>query len=414
MCPVMTKATTSPSRRRKRRRFGRVYARPGGPGWLVQYPDPTGAKAPSGRTRYLTLSVDSKAEGETLVKEIERSILLGQMGTPAKPAPPCDVTLLEAVDAYLDSKRSEGRSKNGIRRYLVSRRAIAASPLAERRVAELQPADLEAYMGWRRGRKWRAVRKANGEAGQPVVEVVAVKGEEPSNSSVNRDVALVSAALGRLVRLGHLERNPAGRVTRAREPVKARAVLSKEEVGRLLDSCDQDFRPFAAAGYYSGQRPGELLALRWGDVSFGNRTLTVFRTKVGLGDSIPLHPTLAAELKALKERRAKEEKRVVQDDEHVFLSKGGRPEFDYRRPWRAALRRAGLDRRKGLTPYSLRHSFATHFLEHGAPSDLQQIMGHASYSTTARYVRAVSARARAGIEALEAGGPRGTTNAVGG
>jgi len=399
----MTTATNPRKGRRRRRRFGRVYPRPGGPGWLVQFPDPSGAKAPSGRTRYRTVSVDSKADGEALVKQIETSILLGQLGAPARHVPPCDMTLLDAIDAYLDSKRAEGRSKNGIRRYLVSRRAISASPLAARRVSDLRPADIEEYMGWRRGRKWRAVRKADGEAGQAVVEVVAVKGEEPSNSSVNRDVALVSAALGRLVRLGQLERNPAVRVTRGREAVKARAVLSKEEVGSLLDACGDNFRPFAMACYYAGQRPGELLALRWGDVNFGNRTLTVFRTKVGLGDSIPLHPTLAAELKALKERRAKEEARVVQDDEHVFLSKGGRPQFDYRRPWWGALKRAGLDRRKGLTLYSLRHSFATHYLEHGAPSDLQQIMGHASYSTTARYVRAVSARARAGIEALDAG-----------
>ncbi|HEX5136361.1 MAG TPA: site-specific integrase [Planctomycetota bacterium] len=408
----MTIATTKPRARRKRRRFGRVYPRPGGPGWLVQYPDPTGAKAPSGRTRYLTRSVDSKAEGEALAKEIERSVLLGQFAAPAERAPACDLTLLDALDAYLDSKRSEGRSKSGIRRYLVSRRAIAASPLAARTVSGLQPGDIEQYMKWRRGRKWRAKRRSNGEGGRPVVEVVEVRGEEPSNSSVNRDVAFVSAALGRLVRLGQLERNPARRVTRGREPVKARAVLSKEEVGCLLEACGDNFRPFAMACYYAGQRPGELLALRWGDVSFGNRTLTVFRTKVGLGDSIPLHPTLAAELRALKERRAKEEARVVQDDEHVFLSKGGRPQFDYRRPWWAALMRAGLDRRKGLTLYSLRHSFATHFLEHGAPSDLQQIMGHASYSTTARYVRSVSARARAGIEALEAGPPRGRARAA--
>jgi integrase len=85
-------------------------------------------------------------------------------------------------------------------------------------------------------------------------------------------------------------------------------------------------------------------------------------------------------------RRAKDGKRVVPDDEHVFLSaRGGRPGFDYRPPWIWALRRAGLDRRKGLTFCSLRHSMATHFLERGSPADLQQIMGHASYATTERY-----------------------------
>jgi integrase len=247
------------------------------------------------------------------------------------------------------------------------------------------------------------VKKPGGHRTDPN-HTIQVKGEKPSNSSVNRDVALISASLGRLVRLGQLERNVAHRVKKGKEPSKARAVLSKEEIARLFDACGDHFRPLVMAGYYAGQRPSELMALRWGDVNFGNRTLTVFRTKVGLGDSIPLHPALAAELKALTERRAKDGQRVVPDDEHVFLSaRGGRPGFDYRPPWLWALRRAGLDRRKGLTFYSLRHSMATHYLERGSPADLQQIMGHASYSTTERYVRAVSDRARAGIEALGSG-----------
>jgi integrase len=104
-----------------------------------------------------------------------------------------------------------------------------------------------------------------------------------------------------------------------------------------------------------------------------------------------MHPQLAEELKALK-RRAQAGPRIVPDDEGVFLSRRGRPGWSYRCAWRRAVERAGLDRRKGLAFYSCRHSFATHYLERGAPSDLQQLMGHASYMTTERYVRAVSDR----------------------
>ena len=116
-----------------------------------------------------------------------------------------------------------------------------------------------------------------------------------------------------------------------------------------------------------------------------------------------MHPDLAQELEALKKRRAKEGKRIVRDDEPVFLSSKGRANWDHRWSWRKALERAGLDRRKGLTLYSLRHSFATHYLERGSPADLQALLGHASYSTTERYVRAVSTRARVSVEALEFG-----------
>ncbi len=58
---------------------------------------------------------------------------------------------------------------------------------------------------------------------------------------------------------------------------------------------------------------------------------------------------------------------------------------------------------EGLTLYSLRHSFATHYLERGSPADLQALLGHASYTTTERYVRAVSTRVRAGVERLDFG-----------
>lgn len=405
MCCTMEATTKPPKAARRRRRFGRCYPRPGGPrgSWLVQFPDPSGARAKSGRTKYLTKSVNSESEGKALLAEIEKSILLGQFAPAAEPAPECELTMLGAIDAYLDAKRGEGRAESGIIRYMVSRKAIEASPLGNRLVRDLQPRDVEGYMAWRKVRKWRSVKKRG--AGRTDGNATKIlKGEKPSNASVNRDCALISAALGRLVRLGQLERNVAHRVKKGKEPTRTRAVLSKEELARLFDCCDPHFRPLALAAYYSGQRPQELLALKWSDVSFGNRTLTVFRRKVGLGDSIPLHPELGAALKALKEKRAKAGQRVVPDDEHVFVSaRGQRPGFDYRPPWLRALKRAGLDRRKGLTFYSLRHSFATHFLERGSPADLQQIMGHSSFSTTERYVRAVSDRARAGIEALGVG-----------
>ena len=67
-----------------------------------------------------------------------------------------------------------------------------------------------------------------------------------------------------------------------------------------------------------------------------------------------------------EEAAAKEGKRIVPDDEPVFLSSRGRANWDHRWSWRKALERAGLHRRKGLTLYSLRHSFATHYLERAA------------------------------------------------
>lgn len=109
--------------------------------------------------------------------------------------PEADLTLLQAIDAHLDAKRGEGRAESGIRRCLVSRRAIEMSALGNRLVREVGAKDIEGYMGWRKQKKWRALKRAGGSRTDPNI-TVQVKGAKPSNVSVNRDVALVSAALG--------------------------------------------------------------------------------------------------------------------------------------------------------------------------------------------------------------------------
>lgn len=276
-------------------------------------------------------------------------------------------------------------------------------PAIERR---LRHAVLAADLGYARARLHRMQRPCDLLVrvllpGHPVLLILILA---KLALRVDRDSGTTSTAIGRLVRLGQLDKNPVARVRRPKEAKKARAVLSKGECARLLEACDPHLRIFCLGALLTGARPCELRALTWGDISFGMKTITIFRTKVGEGDAIPLHPELARELKLVKKRRARKRKRLVRDDEPVFLSSKGRPNWDHRWSWRKALGRAGLHRRKGLSLYSLRHSFATHYLERGSPADLQQLMGHASYATTERYVRAVGERARAGIEALEIAG----------
>ncbi len=81
------RSTTKNPKRRRRRSYGRVFKRVDGPGWLVQFLHPDGGKTPSGRTRYLTRAVESKREGEALLKEIRRAQLSGSLASPTV-APP--------------------------------------------------------------------------------------------------------------------------------------------------------------------------------------------------------------------------------------------------------------------------------------------------------------------------------------
>src|SRR5882757_2722897 len=84
---------------------------------------------------------------------------------------------------------------------------------------------------------------------------------------------------------------------------------------------------------------------------------------------------------------------VVEDT--LFLSKTGRPlgTSDVRRRLRTWTRKVGVG--EGSSPHSLRHSFATHLLDGGADlRSIQEMLGHASVSSTQIYTRVESARLR--------------------
>ncbi len=397
----METAIRRPRRRARRRRFGSIFRRPGGSGWLARYSDPTKRRNGNGRVGFITRSFETRELAEAFLAEVEKEIMLGATPPAAEAEPPCDLTLLQAVDEYIDHKRAGGGSQRGIARYVTSRSAIAASPLAGRAVATLQRGDLEQFAAWRRKRRWQPIRRRGAKRTDPN-EIRAVKGGTVAAGSINRDTSLIAAALNRLVHLGQLARNPAARIRRAKEPVRARAILGPSEAARLVDCANHHLRPFLLAALLTGQRPNELRNLRWGDISFESATITVFRSKVQMGGTVPMHPRLAAELRAMKDRRS--ESRRVPDDELVFLPTRGGSLYDHRNAWRKAVAKAGLAERRGLSLYSCRHTFATLFLGEGSPADLQALLGHASYTTTERYVRAVGERARKGVEALDFAG----------
>jgi integrase/recombinase XerD len=388
------------SKKKRRRSFGRVCQRPNGRGWYAQFPDPSGAKTPAGRTRYITRSVSTKREGEALLREVRRALVVGTYSPQPKSESRIDgLTVVSAVDEYIRVKTAEGRTEKSIAKYRSSRNAIAASPLGRLCVTDVVPAHVEEYIAWRRTRRWVTVCSGRGPERSVVTKLQ--NGAAASNGTMNRDLALLKGVLNRLIRLRALDDNPVSRVTMPKERTRKRVVLSKAEVRRLLDACNPQLRLLVLAGLLTGARAGELIRLNWGDVSFSRRALSIFRTKTGHADVIPLHPVLAAELQRIKRSRAKAGQRIVADDEPVFLSRQGTRYWYYRTAWKTALRRAGLAGREGLVFHSLRHTFAVHFLEGGAAvTDLQRLLGHANLGTTQIYAASVDARARASVEAL--------------
>jgi len=128
--------------------------------------------------------------------------------------------------------------------------------------------------------------------------------------------------------------------------------------------------------FQCGLRAEELCNLRWQDLTLGSFQV------LGKGDKLRTVPVATSLLQQLESLRRG-------DNELIFPSRQGT--MTRQRVWqiiKVAAKRIGLD---NPSPHWLRHGFAFDCKLHGTDDrDLQAIMGHSSYATTARYGKAIN------------------------
>lgn len=220
---------------------------------------------------------------------------------------------------------------------------------------------------------------------QAFASVLAQRHLAPASQA--RSLAAVKSLLTFAYRIGALAHDP-GRAIRLpkRKTELAARILEPCEVHRLLTyEPDRRNRTLLVLLYAGGLRVSEACALTWRDLQprgANGGQVTVYGK--GRKTRVLLLPQGAWEaLWALRGDSA------VDIDAPVFRSRRGghlHP-VQARRLVAAAAKRAGLP--AGVSPHWLRHSHATHALEHGAPIHLvQQTLGHSSIATTGRYLHA--------------------------
>jgi integrase/recombinase XerC/integrase/recombinase XerD len=146
--------------------------------------------------------------------------------------------------------------------------------------------------------------------------------------------------------------------------------------------------------YAAGLRAEELVTLDTGDVDPDGEEVRV-TGKGGRTRVIPAGEHAWRALERYTERARPTLENPARPDPALFLSRTGRrlSTSDVRRRLRVCTRNAATS--AGVSPHTLRHSFATHLLEGGADlRTIQELLGHASVSTTQTYTRIESKRLR--------------------
>lgn len=172
-------------------------------------------------------------------------------------------------------------------------------------------------------------------------------------------------------------------------------VLSMDEISAILGQAKPLQRAYFGLLYFSGLRRDEANRMTWGDVDVGRGVLRI----QGKGGRERLEPAPVMVLELLQEIRP--HKNLPTD--HIFWNTTTQaPMKRLNRSLKSCALKAGITKR--VTPHILRHSFATHLLEHGADLRvIQTLLGHKDIETTQIYTHvAMSHKAAASDKLTEA------------
>jgi integrase/recombinase XerC len=210
-----------------------------------------------------------------------------------------------------------------------------------------------------------------------------------SRASVARHLSALRTFFKWLVREGVVTANPARSVSTPKREKHLPAVMQTSDVALLIEQPDTSTTlgvrdvAFLELMYASGLRISELTGIDLDDLELRSRLVKVH----GKGSKeriVPFGTKAEAALRAWLAVRGELAKDV--EEQAVFVNYRGQriTTRSVRRLFDGYLRKAAL--RAGISPHTMRHSFATHLLNAGADlRAIQELLGHASLSTTQKY-----------------------------
>jgi integrase len=181
-----------------------------------------------------------------------------------------------------------------------------------------------------------------------------------------------------------------------KEPAGRNRFLSLEEMTSLLKAAESDavLRTAILVSVATGVRQGELLRLKWADVDFTNKRITILETKNVTPRRVHLTSQAVAALEKLKAAK-------VVSPTSVFLLDDGKPmqQAQLEMRWRRIRTAAAL---ADFRWHDLRHTCASILAQNGSTLlEIGSVLGHKSPSMTMRYAHLVQGAPVKGHAALD-------------
>lgn len=244
-----------------------------------------------------------------------------------------------------------------------------------------------------------------------------------SPASVKRKLAVLQSALAFAVKLGYIQNNPASadRLTLPKAPPPDVQIFTKQEAIYILSCLEKEplqFQALIQLAIFTGARQGELVGLKFSDIDFFNKKMTISRsayklkgqpvkTKAPKSNKSRVVSVNASCMELLEElfKLHKSEAAALGDKweggDWVFTQWNGEimhPQTPSRQ-FEKFLKRNNIKHRKF---HSLRHTSATLLLYNGTDlKTVQERLGHADITTTNKYLHLVEQADAAAVNSLE-------------
>jgi integrase len=212
---------------------------------------------------------------------------------------------------------------------------------------------------------------------------VTVRGSQRSITSVNRELQLMRRMFNIAQREGWIIKSPfaqSGSLISIADERKRERIITREEEVRLLAACSgkrAHIRPVVICALDTGMRCGEILKLKWADLDFESRIITVraFNTKTMRERQVAMTTRLTEELQDLYNKSRKEVEDLV-----FGITDNFKKAFNTAR---------NIARLPDVRFHDLRHTHATRLVAaHISLSEVGRVLGHTQANTTFRYVNA--------------------------